>query len=114
MKKRSLVVVALAAAAFFPAGSALAQNLPDVPGIGPAASQVNQTPRTPRAAAGSTRVGNGLPGTRALPDLRAPATRSPNRLPATGVNTTSLALDGLTLLGAGSLLLAVRRRLSHS
>ncbi len=113
MKIRSTVVALLAGAALFPAGVAVAQDLPDVPGIGAAQDQIDRAPRTPRRPASS------LPGSDAIPvDTSARAARgsgAPTRLPATGVDTTALALDGLTLLGAGTLLLTIRRRLpSHS
>ena len=111
MKIRSAVVVLVAGIALFPAGSALAQ-LPDVPGIGAAQDQIDRSPRVPRSPASS------LPGSRAIPvdtSRAARGTGSPNKLPETGVDTTALALDGLTLLGAGALLTAVRRRLAtHS
>jgi LPXTG-motif cell wall-anchored protein len=110
---RSALVAVAAGIALFPAGTALAQDLPDVPGIGAAQDQIDRAPRTPR------RPGSSLPGSGALPvDTSARAARgsgAPTRLPETGVDTTALALDGLTLLGAGTLLLTIRRRLaSHS
>lgn len=111
MKIRSTVVAFAAGIALFPAGVALAQDLPDVPGIGAAQDEIDRAPRTPRRPASS------LPGSDAIPvdtSSRAVARGSgaPTRLPATGVDTTALALDGLTLLGAGTLLLAIRRRLA--
>ena len=111
MKKRLTLVALVLGVGLWPAGTALAQ-LPDVPGIGAAESRVAQAPRTPRNPAAS------LPGTGALPvdTSQAPAggTGSPTRLPETGVDTTALALDAVTLLGAGTVLLAIRRRLATS
>jgi hypothetical protein len=115
MKMRSMLVALAAGIALWPAGAAVAQ-LPDVPGIGAAQDQVG-SPRTPRAPANASA---GLPGSGALPvdTSRAPArgtgTGSPTRLPETGVDTTALALDAVTLLGAGTVLLAIRRRLATS
>ncbi len=110
MKMRSVLVAAAAAAVLWPAGVAVAQDLPDVPGIGAAESQIDRAPRTPRSARGST---SSLPGSRALPvDTSGRGVGSPSRLPETGVDTTALALDGLTILGAGTLMLAIRRRLA--
>jgi hypothetical protein len=115
MKMRSMLVALVAGIALWPAGAAVAQ-LPDVPGIGAAEDQVGapSAPRTPRNPAAS------LPGSGALPvdtsRAAAPArgTGSPTRLPETGVDTTALALDAITLLGAGTLLLAIRRRFATS
>lgn len=112
MKMRSTLVALVAGIALWPAGSAVAQDLPDVPGIGAAQDQVGRQPRAPRQPVGE------LPASGVLPvdTSRAPATGggSPSRLPETGVDTTALALDGLTLLGAGTVLLAIRRRFAAS
>jgi hypothetical protein len=114
MKMRLTLATVVAGIALWPAGAAMAQDLPDVPGIGAAADRVGaQAPRTPRNPAGA------LPGADALPvdTSQAPAARgtgSPTRLPETGVDTTALALDAVTLLGAGTLLLAIRRRFTTS
>lgn len=112
MKMRSTVVAALVAGiALFPAGIAVAQDLPDVPGIGAAQDQIDRAPRTPRRPASSLPASGVLPvdsGSRAV----ARGSGAPTRLPETGVDTTALALDGITLVGAGTLLLTIRRRLS--
>ncbi len=108
MRMRSVVVALLGGAVVFLAGAAHAQDLPDLPGMDQARDQVGgttaQSPRVPGAAA--------LPGGTAGALSRAPAsgTGSPSRLPETGVDTTALALDGLTLLGAGTVLMTIRRR----
>jgi hypothetical protein len=110
MKMRSMLVAAAAGVVLLPAGPVLAQDLPDVPGIDPARDQISQAPRG--AAANPTR---NLPGGDLLPkELSRPArgSGSPTRLPETGVDTTALALDAVTLLGAGTLLLTIRRRLA--
>lgn len=113
MKMRSTLAALAAGTVLFAGAPALAQDLPDLPGLDAARDRVADRP----AAAQSPQV----PGAGVLPaDARAglgraPAaagTGSPSRLPETGVDTTALALDGLTLLGAGSLLLAARRRLA--
>lgn len=115
MKMRSMLVALVAGIALWPAGAAVAQ-LPDVPGIGAAQDQVGSA-RTARAPANPSA---GLPGSGALPvdtSRAAPAARgtgSPTRLPETGVDTTALALDAITLLGAGTVLLAIRRRFATS
>lgn len=114
MKMRLMLAAVVLGVGLWPAGAAMAQDLPDVPGIGAAADEVNggTTARAPRNPAAS------LPGADALPvdTSQAPATGtgSPTRLPATGVDTTALALDAVTLLGAGALLLAIRRRFATS
>lgn len=115
MKKRLTTAVIAAGLALGGASPALAQ-LPDVPGIDAARDQVGGEPAAARPA--SREVSN-LPGSDAIPNLQRPAsaargTGSPTRLPVTGVDTTALALDAVTLLGAGALLLAVRRRLAGS
>jgi len=114
MKMRSMLVALAAGIALWPAGAAVAQ-LPDVPGMGAAQDQVGSA-RTARAPANPSA---GLPGSGALPvdtSRAAPSTGtgSPTRLPETGVDTTALALDAITLLGAGTLLLAIRRRFATS
>jgi LPXTG-motif cell wall-anchored protein len=113
MKMRSIVVALAAGAVLFPAGAAVAQDMPNLPGLDQAREQVGgataQSPRVPasdllpaEARAGLSRgVGGSSSGS---------GTGSPSRLPETGVDTTALALDGLTLLGAGTLLLTIRRR----
>ena len=114
MKMRLTLAAVVLGIGLWPAGAAMAGDLPDVPGIGAAEDQIGAagTPRTPRSPASS------LPGSGALPvdTSRAPATGtgSPTRLPETGVDTTALALDAVTLLGAGTLLLAIRRRFATS
>lgn len=115
MKMRSIVVALAAGAVLFPAGTVLAQDMPDLPGLDQARDQVGG------ATAQSLRV----PASNLLPaETRAGLSRgvggsgsgtgSPSRLPETGVDTTALALDGLTLLGAGMLLLTIRRRWAAS
>lgn len=110
MKTRLMIAALVAAGVLVPAGIAMAQDMPDVPGIGAARDQVADRP----AAAQSPRV----PASGVLPDAtraglgRGAGSGSPSRLPETGVDTTALAMDGLTLLGAGTVLLAIRRRLA--
>lgn len=110
MRKRSLLVAVIAGLLLLVAGAARAQDLPDLPGIDPAQTQIADAPRTPANPAANLPARNFLPGEIS----RAPATGSgaPTRLPATGVDTTALALDGLTLLGAGTVLMTIRRRLA--
>lgn len=114
MRIRLALIAFSAGVVLFGAGNAFAQDLPDVPGIGAAQDQIDRAPRTPRRPASS------LPGSNAIPvDTSgrsvARGSGAPTRLPETGVDTTALALDGLTLVGAGTLLLTIRRRLaSHS
>ncbi len=112
MKMRLTLAAVVLGVGLWPAGAAMAQDLPDVPGIGAAADRVGAQARPARNPAAS------LPGADALPvdTSQAPATGtgSPTRLPATGVDTTALALDAVTLLGAGTLLLAIRRRFATS
>lgn len=112
MKMRLTLAVVVVGVGLWPAGAAMAQGLPDVPGIGAAEESVGaQAPRSPRDPIGA------LPGADALPVNTTPAragTSSPTRLPETGVDTTALALDAVTLLGAGTLLLAIRRRWATS
>ena len=113
MKKRSLIVVVVAGLLLLLAGAARAQDMPDLPGLDQARDQVARTPRTAQNPTSDLPAGGLLPSEiRRAPAAAATGTGSPTRLPATGVDTTALALDGLTLLGAGTLLLAIRRRLS--
>jgi hypothetical protein len=110
MKIRSLFVAAAAGMVLLPAGVASAQ-LPDLPGLDPARTQIADAPRTPSNPAAALPARNFLPSEIS----RAPASGgsgSPTRLPETGVDTSALALDALTLLGAGTLLLTIRRRLA--
>lgn len=115
MKKRSLLVVVVAGLLLVLSGAARAQDLPDVPGIGPAQQEIADAPRTPRSPASNLPASNLLPRELSrAPAAAATGTGSPSRLPATGIDPTALALDGLTLLGAGTVLLAIRRRFAAS
>jgi LPXTG-motif cell wall-anchored protein len=113
MKMRPVLVAVIAGLLLLVAGAARAQDLPDLPGIDPAKTQIADAPRTPRNPAASLPARNFLPGEIGrAPAAAAAGTGAPTRLPETGVDTTSLALDGLTLLGAGLLFLTIRRRLA--
>ncbi|HYZ90828.1 MAG TPA: LPXTG cell wall anchor domain-containing protein [Actinomycetota bacterium] len=115
MKIRSTVVALAAGIALFPAGAAVAGDLPDVPGIGAAQDQIDRAPRTPRRPSTDSLPGSGVIPVDTSRRAAAQGSGTPNRLPNTGVDTTALALDGLTLVGAGALLLTIRRRLAtHS
>ncbi len=106
MRRRILFAITVAALVVGP--SAMAQE--------GRTSGTGRTPGTPRVESTQGRT-PGTPGTEGTPGTpgtpgtdRIPRPGSPSSLPTTGVSTTELALDAVTLLGAGSLLAIYRRR----
>lgn len=112
MRRRLMLAVAVAALAVAPAAVAQDGRTEGTDRVPSTEGRTERTPGKPGTP--------GTPGTDRIPSTQGRTERTPGtpgtprpgtKLPETGNSAVAAALDGLTLLGAGTLMLRYRRRL---